>query len=201
MDQPTRVWKTLACLVTAMTGTAAFLGWLDPTPPLTSDVLPYGEIIRLARSAVFDDVVIRHDQWQEVEIGAADSVASGMFLSAAAAVGPRAMERGDSHFYVGRDGRAVRARRWRDQRALHPAPWAPSVSPHTIRIQVSRLREGEPMSPSQWLCVRVLVAAISEGIAPDGQGLPVRLAKGWEKVYGVEHGSMLEIVPLKFTSG
>jgi hypothetical protein len=57
------------------------------------------------------------------------------------------------------------------------------------------------MSPSQSLCVRVLVAALNEGIAPNGRGLPVRLAKGWEKVYGVEQGAMFDIIPLEATSG
>lgn len=187
MDQPTRMWKTLACLVGAMTGTAMFLGWLDPTPTTTSDALPDDQIIRLARSAVSDGVTIRRDQWQEVEI-VADSVLSGGALLSARAGGS------DSHFHVARDGGAVQAGPWRDQQA--PVP-----SEHTIRIRVSRPVEGEPMSPAQWVCVRALVGALSEAMAPDVHRLPVRLGRGWENVYGVERGSMFEFVAPDPTPG
>ena len=186
MDQSARVWKTLACLVMAMTGTAAFLGWLDPTPALPPDALPYDEITRLARSAVTDEVMIRPERWHDVEIGADTVLSGGRLLSATA--GAR-----DRHFYVGHDGSPTRAGEWAKQESL-------AVSPHTIRIQVERMREDEPMSPAQWACVRVLVSELSEAIASDGQSLPVRLGAGWERVYGLEPGSVFEFVSEEVTS-
>jgi hypothetical protein len=186
MDQPARVWKTLGCLVMAMTGTAAFLGWLDPTPALPPDALPYDEIMRLARSAVTDEVKIRRERWHAVEIGADTVLSGGRLLSATA--GAR-----DRHFYVGHDGLPTRAGQWAKQESL-------AVSPHTIRIQVERLREDQPMSPAQWACVRVLVTTLTEAITPDGPSLPVRLGACWERVYGVEPGSVFEFVPQEVTS-
>jgi hypothetical protein len=186
MDQPARMWKTLACLVAAMTGTAAFLGWLDPSQPPVSNTLPYGELIRLARSAVADGVEIHGGQWREVEIGA-DSVAAGRPLLSATVDG------GEWHFFVGPDGRPVRGDRWRDQRA-------PAGSPHTVRIQVSRPPDGERISPAQWRCVRALVAVLSEAVSTDVPSLPVRLGEGWAKTYGVERGSVFRLVHTELTS-
>ena len=56
------------------------------------------------------------------------------------------------------------------------------------------------MSPAQWACVRVLVGALTEAIAADGRSLPVRLGAGWERVYGVEPGSVFEFVSEEVTS-
>jgi hypothetical protein len=186
MSQPVRVWKTLACLVAAMTCTSAFLGWLDPSRHLLSDALPEQEIVRLARSAVLDDVVIRGDQWREVEIAASAGTSARPMLSAVA-------DRSDVHFFVGADGRAMRADRWRAQRGLAGAP-------RTVRVGVFCRVEGEPMTAGQWLCVRELLTALNEVVTPSGYDLPVRLGKGWEAAYGVEHGSGLQLSAVELTS-
>ncbi|MHC4698901.1 MAG: hypothetical protein ACYTFA_19400, partial [Planctomycetota bacterium] len=67
MDQRTRMWKTLGCLAAAMSGTAALLGWMNPSPSPGTLILSPNEIARLAQWAVTDGVVVRNHRWVDVE--------------------------------------------------------------------------------------------------------------------------------------
>ena len=128
------MYKTLGCLAGSMTGTAALLGWIDPSPSIPTPVLSQEELLAVARSLVFDDVTIRPMQWRSVEVVEAPSMRSpGVALAADA-------DRSECHFYIDDHGRPSRAGRWGDQ-------LAPSDAPHTIRIEVSH-SDGRPFPSS-----------------------------------------------------
>ena len=164
--------KTLVCLVVAMTGTSVFLNWLDPTPDQTADALPPSEILRLARAAVTQDVVVRHDRWYQVSVSVGDRDSGATYLEART-------QSPAWHFRVEANGRPIRAALWRDQRSL-PA-W-----PHTVRIEVDRAQHTGDLSTAQWNSIRALAACISEGAAPDGGGLPIRFDELPSTVRGAE---------------
>ena len=52
------------------------------------------------------------------------------------------------------------------------------------------------MSRAQWDCVRALITALDEAIAPEGASLPVRLQEDWTHAYVVEPGGALTVAPL-----
>ncbi|MCH8966612.1 MAG: hypothetical protein IID43_02955 [Planctomycetes bacterium] len=160
MDQRARMVKTLVCLVVAMTGTSVFLNWLDPTPDQTADALPPSEILRLARAAVTQDVVVRHDRWQQVSVSVGGRDTGATYLEART-------QSPAWHFRIEANGRPIRATLWRDQRLL-PA-W-----PHTVRIEVDGAHHTGDLSAAQWMSIRELVAFITQAAARDGSTLPVR---------------------------
>ena len=193
--------KTLACLVGAMTAASALLGWIDPhtgarfqsrTSGLRaeafrlqpdarslwpeyrrSDSASSDTTLRLARSLVADDVMVREGQWRDVEILAGPVMTASAPLLAATA------NRDEYHFHIGLKGRPTRTSRWSRQEAF-------AGYPHTVRIQVARREEHQPTLPSQWHCVRALFAALDEAIAPAGMPLPVRLQAEWAQVYAAD---------------
>lgn len=172
------MFKTLGCLAAAMTGTAAFLGWLDPSPLVAMDALSVEQIGQWAQSAVADDVSIRAGQWLEVAIAAEPAaLASGSLLVATA-------DNGDWHFHVGIDGRVWRGQRWNRQES------APGF-PHMIRIQAPPVSRVHPLSPRQWCGVRALIASLNETVTTPGSFLPVRLPQGWERMGAIEDDTAL----------
>jgi len=176
------MFRTLGCLAGAMTGTTALLAWMDPSPPIPMETLPFDEVLRLAHSVVADDVVIRRDKWRNIEILAGPvSGDSPPFLTAVA--GPAKYD-----FLVDFEGRPSRTARW-TQRQLS------ADRRHTVTIQVARWQEHQLMTRAQWRCVRALTAALQEVIVPQGTPLPVYLHEEWARIYGDEAGMLLDLSP------
>ena len=162
MDQRTRTLKTLVCLVGAMTSTAVFLGWIDPSVAPTADARSASEIRQLAQAAVSENVALHLQQWHDIEVLAGPAGVSAAPLLAAKP------ERREAHFLVGLDGRPHRTSRWRKQQPL-------AGSPHTVRIKVAVVNADRQVTSAQRLCVRALVAALNEGITANTSALPVRV--------------------------
>lgn len=154
--------KTFACLVASMTCTATLLGWLDPSEPLPDDTHTYQDIIRLARVAVADGVVIRSDRWLDVEIAADNSSSTVSTLLAARTDSRR------RHFLIDSEGKVTRSSRWEDQRGQPPAP-------HAVRIELAAIDGNGSVSHAQRLSIRALLLAINESLSSDGSVLPVHL--------------------------
>lgn len=153
------MWKTLACLVGAMIGTAGLLGWIDPSSPSTERVTP-DQIVRMARSAVMDDVRVRRGRWEEIEVVPVSQAAGdGPLLTA----GPPP---DDCHFQIDRLGRILPADAWLTQEAE-------TARPHTVRIQVYPAAAGT-LSAAQRLCINAVANAIQERLSQP-ERLPVRL--------------------------
>jgi len=154
------MWKTLACLVGAMIGTASLLGWIDPSLPPAERVTK-DQIDRLARVAVMDDVVVHRGLWQEIEVVPVSQVAADEPLLSAGAPTE------DCHFQIDRHGRVHPTGAWLTQEAG-------TAYPHTVRIQVCRAGAGV-LSAAQRLCINAVVNAIQERLNQP-ERLPVRLA-------------------------
>jgi len=165
MKQHARMLRTLGCLAGAMTSTAVFLHWLDPSLASPAQALPVSEITALARSVVADSVEIRQDQWQDVAvIPASEKEGDGVPLAAS----PDSVT---CHFYVDHSGRPSRARGWTRQTP-------PDDAPHTIRIQIARIRGAiEFPTDQQWLAIRGLVSALDAVLAQKGR-LPIVVQSG-----------------------
>lgn len=194
MEQPTRVFKTLACLVVAMTATAAWLGCIDPSAPITPELQAYDVVQRNTRSLVVDDVTIHKGKWQGVDIVAArDPMSSGALLAAR-------FDRSRYHFRIDLDGTATRTRRWERQEVSDFGEGA-------VIIGLARAPELPGMSRAQWQCLGALLAALrattretdltqrldGEVSDPDEEKLPVRVQEEWAKIYGLPAGSTVKI--------
>ena len=177
------MFKTLACLVGAMMGTSALLGWIDPSPTAPAAPISTEEVIQLTSSLVTDGLTLRADQWQDIEIAAGPpGDPPGQFLAASA-------ESAEYHFHIGLDGVPHRAAQWTRQEGCD-GQW------HTVRVQVARRGIGQPMSRGQWLSVRALVSSLGQAIAVNELSLPVHLDGEWAETYGLAPGSVVEISPL-----
>jgi hypothetical protein len=148
-----------------MTGTAAFLGWIDPSLPLRPDTVLAEQLLPLTRSLVTDDVAVDARQWRRVEVVSDPGLAgSGPLLTASP-------DRADWHFHVDEYGRPSRSRRWRVQQPC-------LEQPNVVRIQVARLDGDAAVSQTQWLCVEGLLAALNEVAAAGGGALPFHVRGG-----------------------
>jgi len=177
MNQHARMLKTLGCLAAAMTSTAVFLHWLDPSSSsnressfvgnaeLLTQSLSAGEVAALARSLVTDAVDIKPEQWREVEVvPGPTTTGAGTLLTASR--DPVAC-----HFYVDQAGRPSRARGWSRQTPPYDAP-------HTVRIQVARAAGIEAFpTPLQWFTIRSLVDALDAALLQNGT-MPVHVQGG-----------------------
>ena len=170
MDQPARMWKTLGCLVAAMTSTSILLAWLNPSPPPTNEIPEPDELARLALIVVGADLTVPEGRWNRIEIIEAPGRTTGGGLLAAA------VNSGKCHFLVSSEGRPIRTRYWHNQQASLGAE-------HTIRIQVPPNRHRERTIAIQDLCLQALITALNEALLPEGGTLPVQLPSGWER-YG-----------------
>jgi hypothetical protein len=173
--------KTLGCLAAAMTSTAVFLHWLDPSsnlnvaPPFVGDAEPptqpltASEVAALARSLVTDAVDIKPEQWREVEVvPGPTTTGAGTLLTAIP--DPVAC-----HFHVDQAGRPSRARGWSRQTPPYDAP-------HTVRIQVARAAGMEAFpTPLQWFTIRCLVDALDAALLQNGT-MPVHVQGGFVDV-------------------
>lgn len=188
MDQQTRMFKTLGCLVGAMTGTAAWLGWIDPSEPLPPEAPSFDMVLRDAQSLVADDVALHKDRWHAVEILAGPATSgTPTFLAATA-------DRSACHFLIDDAGRTARTVRWLRQEASRS-------SPGTVRIQVARGERRQAMTRTQWRCLQALIAAVRKATATQNTDFPVRLHEEWAKAYGLEPGATLAIPPRDGTIG
>ncbi len=187
MERQTRMFKTLGCLVGAMTTVVLLLSWMNPTTP-TERSLHSEDLLSYSRALVTAETTVRPNLWNEVEIIAGTRTASsGRLLSALP-------DREHCHFLVDGEGRAFRMKRWANQRTSREGP-------HVIRIEVSQLRSGQPMTVSQSGMVRALMASLSEKTVGDGQYLPIRLDKTWSRVYHIDEETLLKITPTDRSAG
>jgi len=159
------MWTTIACLAAAMTGTAALLGWLDPSSRLTlafPDGQDLEDVARQAQQVVADAVAVEPARWTDIEVRATgSSTAAGRMLMATADASP-------AHFVIDRAGRLTRSSRWREQRLA-------DGDRGTVVVQVVVPRNGDLIAPTQWLVVRELVAAVNDSVRASSDPLPVRL--------------------------
>jgi hypothetical protein len=176
MDQRTRLFKTLGCLVAAMTGTSALLGWIDPSPPISPEAPSLDAVMAEARLLIAQET--SGIPWSDVQIVASPVTPEGPSYLAASA------GRDDCDFRVGLDGRPSRVRTG----ILNPVT---EKHPEAARIQVVRRSLNAPMSRAQWVCVQALVAAMGEAVGD--RPIPVRLGEAWARIYGMDAQTVLEI--------
>lgn len=187
MRQQTRMFKTLGCLVVAMTGVSFLLTWLDPTD-YGLEVPTAEQMLCSARSMVCERTLVKPELWREVEVVAATSAAtSGQLLSAG-------MDQPRCHFRIQPDGEVFRTQRWQSQRATEDRRGA-------VLIEVCQRRSGEPMTAAQSDMLRALVASLTDVIAGPSRPLPIRLSSTWAQVYNVDESAVFEIVPSDSSTG
>lgn len=161
MEEPTRVWKTFACLVVSMTCTATVLGWLDTSPNVTNGPLRVELIRTLAESVVQADVEVAPERWQDIRIVQAPARAISSAQLTAKAATP------DAHFLITPDGRPARTHYWGRQLDV-------AKRPHTITIHVALGAESVWGQP-QAVCAQELIAAIGRALAVPVDELPVSM--------------------------
>lgn len=182
IDRP-RMARTLVLLVIAMTGTTAFLGWIDPAPSNLPTPLALDDILRGHYQLLSDLDGHRAEPWQEVQLQVDAQIStSGMLLVGTA-------NSDEWHFRIDPTGRATVSRRWREQVPVLDAP-------ASIRIIVARAGLSEPISPVQWVSIRALVGMLSERLNSGATGLPVRLEHELSQRYGLEPDRAVQFAPL-----
>lgn len=174
----TRMFKTLGCLVSAMTVTGLLLSWLSPSSGFVSEQAAVRRAIIAARASVRASDVPANASWRGVEIVAGPSTASAGVMLAARNT------REDCHFSVDDQG---------DTDSL--APWHAGTHAGIVRIRVSQPNLDQPMTPKQWLSVRSLIAALNEEVPHPGPTLPIRLHPDWARIYGVSEDAVFELAP------
>lgn len=181
-----------------MTVSAVWLGWIDPSAPLSADPPSFEVVLNQVRLLVVEDVSIHKGLWQEVELVAGLSEVAGGALLAARA------DRGRCHFRIDLDGRVSRTPRWRKQEPL---------GDHCVIVSVSQDDNHSAMSRAQFDGLRGLLVALrdatsaqdrprtSGGPSEDAPDLPVRVHEEWARVYGLEPGTTVEIPTRTSTVG
>jgi len=180
--------KTLGCLVAAMSGTAALLGWMDPSASrYTFPMLP-NEIVQLARSRVMDGIVIHEEQWLDVEVSTAPEriLGSSMLAAPTGSAG--------WHFCIDRNGYLYRGAAWLDQRV---AAWAPG----TVRILVLEPDDGQIVSSAQLFCAQALVSALNAALGARDTLLPIRLQQELAQAFDASPVGYVAFSSLNATSG
>ncbi len=182
------MFKTMTCLVVAMTCTSALLGWIDPVSTTPTRSASLEDLPTMARAAVHEATAIRNHQWRAVEVLPGPAVTTGSALLAARS------EPTTYHFYVDQYGRPSCTTAWVSQRAT-------LKSPTNVAIQVARRGERQQMSHAQWQCVRALITAVSDVVGMHDTLLPVRLHPYWVDVYSPLPGTTLHVEPLQTSAG
>jgi hypothetical protein len=172
------MFKTMGCLVSAMTVTGVLLSWLSPSSGFVSEETAVRFAIDAARAAVHASDAPDRASWRGVEI-----VAGAATASAGAMLAARTKHE-DCHFSIDDEG---------DADPL--GPWFAAVPARSgiVRIRVSQPDLLQPMTPRQWLTVRSLIAAINERVPHPGPSLPIRLHADWARVYGVSEDAVFEL--------
>jgi hypothetical protein len=182
MEQPTRMFRTLGSLAVAMTVSAVWLGWIDPSAPLSADPPAFESVLDQVRSLVVEGTPVHKNMWQAVEIVAEPSDrVSGSLLAARA-------DRGRSHFRIDIYGAVSSTPRWRNQEQL---------SDLAVIVSVAQSDRHSEMSRAQFDGLRGLLIALRDSAsmqtAETVQELPVRVQADWARVYGLEPGTIVEI--------
>lgn len=183
MNQPTRMFNTLCCLVVAMTSASLLLGWVDPSAELPDVVLSADELLSQADTTVNQDVQIQTQRWSDIEILSGTAMIGGGRLLTASS------DDDQPHFYIDLDGKVFRGGKWRSQSSVQHLP-------NSICIRVANSGKNKPMSVKQWAGVRALVSTLNHTITPAGSSLPVFLEDIWSDVYNLEKGVEIQIAPL-----
>lgn len=183
MNQPTRMFNTLCCLVVAMTSASLLLGWVDPSVELPDVVLSVDELLSQADTTVNQDIHIHTQRWVDIEI------LSGPVLMGGGRLLTASSDDDQPHFYVDLDGNVFRSGKWRTQSPVGHLP-------NSICIRVADSGKNKPMSVMQWAGVRALVSILNGTITPAGSTLPVFLEDFWSDVYKLEKGVEIQIAPL-----
>jgi len=183
MNQPTRMFNTLCCLVVAMTSASLLLGWVDPSVELPDVVVSVDKLLTQADTSVHQDVQIQTQRWADIEILSGPvQLGGGRLLTASS-------DDDQPHFYVDLDGNVFRSGKWRTQSPVQHLP-------NSICIRVASSGNHKPMSVIQWAGVRALVTTLNETITPGGSFLPVFLEDFWSDIYKLDQGMEIQIAPL-----
>jgi len=182
MDHSTRMLRTLGVLVVSMTGTAALLSWIDPSPAATGPTVSIEELVDAARTAVTERTRPIRGRWAGVQLQAQPaSTGAERLLTAQAAIE-------DVHFTVDENGRCISSELW------HRQGFAPDGQPD-IRVRIVQTANGEPMSTVQWIGVRALMGAL-DSVLGNENDLAVSLEPTFGDVYGLEPGTVVQVQPL-----
>ncbi len=168
MDQQPRMYKTLACLAAAMTGTSILLGWMDPSK------LPSAEPPTPLEISLWTDLAVgrpsstgnRDGRWQAIEVVGTPAPAWEGAMLAARGAGA------SYHFFVDRQGRPSRSKLWHEQEDV-------ADNPRTVRISVAPNGGDAAASAAQRLCIEGLLEALGSTLAGGENQLPVQFARLW----------------------
>lgn len=179
----------MLCLVLAMSGTSALLGWIDgqsrPSGATAAAfTLTPAQITGLVETVVAQTDKHRLAHWESVDIVSASGSRENLMLLAAEQTPTRNdhPSRLQAHFRIDETGRPFATNAWIQQIPLERDPTA-------VSIEVVRTGDGQPMTPTQWQCVRSLISELStlqEGRlvvqrtgSVEGRTLPIRLHGSW----------------------
>ena len=180
MNQPARMWKTLASLVVAMTGTAMLLSWMDPSAPVVPPTGVSADLTQHVRSIVLQRVALNPELWYEIEIASAVSTPmAGLHPAVAGSLLAAPVPVEKHHFFVKLDGGLIRTSAWESQQFARNAP-------QTVRVAVVRRSGHAGMSPQQLVSVRELIDRLNSEICTQNAPLRVRLDPYWRRVYGID---------------
>lgn len=160
MNQKKRMAGTLSCLMVAMSATAVLLGYMNPARDQATPE-QVERILLAAANAVADDVTLRPQRWQDIEVLAVPEKNGGGALLAAT------RDDGAWHFHIGADGIPVRGRSWGRQESA-------SSAPRSILIHLTKPYASEDFLPLQVIGVRALVSSIYDSLRQSADSLPVR---------------------------
>jgi hypothetical protein len=171
MKHRARMFKMLAVLVAAMSGTAWLLGRLERDSISSDDTQPADEIVFVAKELAERSA---RGRWQSVEIRRGRP--QGQLTGFAGR---------DCHLAIDPSGRIHESDNWVMQNEL------PDANARIV-IQCGMSRDdGAGMTRSQWFALHALVTAI-ERHSPDEAGLAVVLDRSLALAYGMEPGTILQ---------
>lgn len=156
MEQQKRMVGTLACLVVSMTGTAALLGWIDPSKSTMAVTLSATDTTFGYVNPV-KDVDFRRERWDEVDVVLLEQ-SDGKGNDGAIA-----------HLYVDEVGDVDYDPLWLEQLSIDGHPRA-------IRIAVQLHPSDSVMNQQQQSTVSAILAAINSSKSDRGQSIPAELA-------------------------
>ncbi len=187
MDRHGRMVRTIVCLVVAMSGTSALLGWMDPSPAVSLRPLTIETALHEARSVVAASPWIVGEPWERIEVLAGEPTeAIPAFLAATAL-------RDHHHFRVELDGRLSRTT---GRHRCEPA----GDDACSVRVEIARPEERQAMSRAQWNSLRALITALHEAANRVDPAWLVTFDEAWAKVYGLEPGATIEVTPIDKTA-
>ena len=182
MNLRTRMFTTLGCLILAMSGTSALLGWIDPSNPQDPIERPFSQVLADVQTLVWESLDPQHSDWQRLAVIGEPPAANRTTLLAAIA------GEADSHFRVAMDGGLTRTGVWIDQGVFAP-------DSRDVRVSLARRDAESPMTRAQWNTVRALAISLEATRAPSSPGFPVFLRAPWSAIYDVASDTPLFLAP------